>query len=360
MADDASTLEAQLREKDDIIAALTERLEQAAEQLDRIHRSGGDRGASASAGGGGGLPAELVEQQKELTEQLQQAVEQWEEMQAAATLERLEGRVLELKDLFAGGVASVSSEAAQAPAPASSGSREAPEDEPEPKRPQTSEPAPSGDNWEALKARLFASETDDSPSGNTETVEPADSVPPEANETGAEAAAPTPERCRGAADTEPDEGPEPDPPEPVDFETAGADDLRQAVERRDAYIMYLTRRIRMVQLRCTPSDGWASLENAPEELRTRLEELEGQLEQNLRHAEVEFSLERARLAREASKLQQARDQIEQEKKRLGLAGESTDDSSEKKNAEASAEQPRESGRWMRFLGKGRRGDDRNG
>lgn len=38
------SLEAQLADRDQLVAALTERLEQAAEQLDRLHRTGADRG----------------------------------------------------------------------------------------------------------------------------------------------------------------------------------------------------------------------------------------------------------------------------------------------------------------------------
>ena len=81
-----------------MVAALTERLKQAAEQLDRNHRMGADRGLRL----GGGIPPEVIQTQKTLVEDLQRAVEQWEGMQAAATLGRIEIQISELRDLFTG------------------------------------------------------------------------------------------------------------------------------------------------------------------------------------------------------------------------------------------------------------------
>ena len=84
MQEQLTTLEAQLQEKEQLVAALTERLEQAAEQLDRLHRTGADR---AMRTGGGGFPAEMVEQQKQLVDDLQRSVQQWEDMQPGAMLD---------------------------------------------------------------------------------------------------------------------------------------------------------------------------------------------------------------------------------------------------------------------------------
>ncbi|MBW3541415.1 MAG: hypothetical protein KY476_14200, partial [Planctomycetes bacterium] len=92
-------LQSALAEKEKLVAALTARLEQAAEQLDRIRRSGGDRGSRVVSGG---IPAELVEQQKGLVEELQAAVAAWQDMQAAACLGRIERGVDEVRDLLTG------------------------------------------------------------------------------------------------------------------------------------------------------------------------------------------------------------------------------------------------------------------
>jgi len=79
-------LEEQLCEKDELVAVLTERLEQAAEQLDRFRRTGSGRGVRLASG----LPTELVDSQKSLITKLEHAVAQWEDLQAAAALGRLE------------------------------------------------------------------------------------------------------------------------------------------------------------------------------------------------------------------------------------------------------------------------------
>src|SRR5262249_9373824 len=96
-----SSLESQLREKEQLVTALTERLEQAADQLDRIRRNGGDR---VLRGGGGGLPPELIEEQRALTTALQHAVEQWEAAQPGAALGRIEVQIRELRDLVTNGM----------------------------------------------------------------------------------------------------------------------------------------------------------------------------------------------------------------------------------------------------------------
>ena len=103
---DVTALEAKLKEKEKLVGALTKRLEQAAEQLDRLQRSGAKKGGR---GRGGGLPAELVEEQKTLTEDLKRAVEQWEAMQAAFQTEQNPAQPwggIVLDDLNAHGAAS--------------------------------------------------------------------------------------------------------------------------------------------------------------------------------------------------------------------------------------------------------------
>src|SRR6185369_14757427 len=93
---DVASLQRQLQEKEQLVAALTERLEQAAEQLDRVRRTGADRGARRG-GGGGALPLELIEDHRTAIDELKQAVTRWEEMQAGLTLGRLETQIAELR-----------------------------------------------------------------------------------------------------------------------------------------------------------------------------------------------------------------------------------------------------------------------
>ena len=83
--------------------------------------------------------------------------------------------------------------------------------------------------------------------------------------------------------------------------TAGADqhgngrapeEIESAIDQRDAYIAHLLRRLRQKSPVQTPPD-WVSLEHAPEELCEKLKALHKQLEDQLRHAEIEMSMERA-------------------------------------------------------------------
>src|SRR6516225_434085 len=96
---DAETIQSQLREKEQLVAALTERLEQAAEQLDRLRRTGVDKGRRPL---GGGFPAEVIEEHKTTLEDLKRVISRWEEMQAEVTLGRIETQIAELRDLMVG------------------------------------------------------------------------------------------------------------------------------------------------------------------------------------------------------------------------------------------------------------------
>src|SRR5207302_7713300 len=96
---DPELIQNRLREKEQLVAALTERLEQAAEQLDRLRRTGVDKGRRPL---GGGFPAEVIEDHKSTLEDLKRIIARWEDMQAGATLGRIEAQIVELRDLMAG------------------------------------------------------------------------------------------------------------------------------------------------------------------------------------------------------------------------------------------------------------------
>jgi hypothetical protein len=332
-----AALQSQLKEKDALVAALTERLEQAAEKLDRVHRSGGDRGLRMGA-----IPPELIDQQMKLTEELKQAVERWEDMQAGAVLGRIEVQITELRDLVANGL----------PAGGGGGGWPAPQG-----REAASGAAGRGESgggsqgggsgfsgWEALKAGLMKGE------GAAST--------PQAQASRAPSAAPAPS---GPAESAPAEDAvvinieEVPPPDAIDPATADAEALRAAVERRDEYITYLTRKLRLANGRSIRLPDWEALNNAPEELVARLKDLEAQLDENLRLAEVELSLERARLAREAARLRLQQDQVEKELKRLKLdrpQGAATT------AATHGGDPDNPTGRrWLRMLGMGKGGDE---
>ncbi len=191
----AEELELLLREKEELVEALTERLEQAAEQLDRFQRVNGDRGRWMS----GGVPAELVEQQQELCGDLERAVKQWEAADCGSALGRIETQLQELRDLVARGTADRRDE----PARRRSGDRL-------PERTVAQDaPAASGlSAWEAMKAGLLGDEP------------PADDAP-----------AASPSERPAAQDSGPDPfaGPPLEAPAAFDYDDADRAALRKAV-----------------------------------------------------------------------------------------------------------------------------------
>jgi hypothetical protein len=316
-----TALETKLQEKEQLIGALTQRLEQAAEQLDRIHRSGGDRGLRHA-----GLPPELVEQHRTLIEDLQRVVQQWEDMQAAELLGRIESQISELRDLVSGQAARA--QASPAPHPDSIAgfmSRAKTPGGPAHRHEGDAAPAPSGSHtYERLKAGLLEADT------------------------------PEPEIPVDGPVIAGDDVEEPaavDPPVPVDFDTADAAALRQEVERRDEYIAYLIRKLRFSESRKGLSGDWKALEGVPDELRARLIDYERRLDEALRQAEVELSLERARLGREAARVRLLEHQVTTERKRYEIVADG--ESRPRPNVRAEADDDPKSSRWLRMLGLGR-------
>lgn len=304
MSDSTLELESLLREKEELVEALTERLEQAAEQLDRLKRANGDRGHWLA----GGIPAELIEQQRNVCDDLGRVVQQWEESQPTATLSRIEMQLEELRDLIVQG---------GGPAARHAGGHYH-----DPRRGVTEEPAetaPSGQSaWDALKASVLA-QSGEQPAQSHEGPE-GGHVP---------------------------DGPDPfgEPihvPPPIDLDAAGADELRKAVTDRDDLIAELLQRLRAAESRTRPSDGWKALETVPDDLRHRLEALERRLEQTQRLTEVELSLERAKLGREAVRLRQLEESTQKAMERVGLAMAGDDEDDDRLNAA--------DGRWLRMLG----------
>jgi hypothetical protein len=319
-------LESQLARKEEVVVALTDRLEQAAEQLDRVRRTGGNRGTRTSAG----IPADVVQEQREVTQELQQALEQWEEMQAGMALGQLQMQVTELRDFIsvrfddaikAGGFSQ----------PLDPGLIDQTADAVIPQPPET---APSNDplsGYEAMKADLLG-EGIPTPSDSQLNA-------PELDSLASELGIPT-EEVESPTDV-----PEVDAPVAIEIATADLQELQSAVETRDAYISYLIRKLRAVEKTTRLAGNWTDLENVPDELRNRLEEYGLQLQDARKMAEVENSLERARLAREAARLELLEQQLQKKMKRLGLVGGGPND-----DLTANDEPKKKKGGWRKLLG----------
>lgn len=278
-------LKKQLHAKDQLVRALTDRLEEAAEQLDRVQRTGGDKGGR----GGGSSDAALSGHP--LIEKLNRSLELWEDVQPADAFARIEERLEELRDMLEGAIVGTSGEA------------------PAPKKKEVL----SG--WEKMKAELMGeSEPSAAPAGSNRSPEVSTATKQQtsqasADESAEEQSAPTP-----PAPAAPVEPPRPleelKLPEPVDLEGASRPDLVDAIETRDQYISELTRRLRSAESRTYQPIDWAALNNAPDALRQTLQKLESELTDRLRIAEVDLSLERARLSRVETRIRATQMQIE--------------------------------------------------
>lgn len=349
-------LQQMLEEKDQLIQALTGRLEGAAEQLDRLKRSGADRGMRVS----GGMSPELAEQQRTVLENLSETVERWEEVQPRETFDRLELKIDDLRTMMqsamsTGIAAGLTSAPASAPAtspaktnpPASSASATPSSVKAEPK-----EEALSG--WEAMKAQLMSG--DDAPPAAAPTPTPTQPTEAQTTEPAPVADPPsqpqlqaTPEAVTTFTPTEVEDVPGPDP---VDFETAAKDDLVSAVEARDEYIGYLTRRLRSEEQRTRPTIDWDALNNAPEEMKTTIQGLEADLMERLRIAEVDLSLERAKLARIRANVEATQKKVEQQLMAHGN-GRPTPPAKSAKSAPPAADKSDKSPKkWLNSLGIG--------
>lgn len=321
---DAETLRQQLQAKEQLVHALTERLEQAAEQLDRFRRTGADKGRRPV---GGGMPAELVEQQRSTLDDLKRVIERWEDIQAGAALGRIETQIIELRSLVAGAVQSGGGIVA------SPSSHHAPPAHPSPAASTDATAKPgSGSWWEAQKAAMLGDAPPPPPLESTSAHdEPEESSQPH-------------ERV-----ATPGEFDMPEPPAPVDFESLTLEEAQKAIRDRDDVITRLRDPLILMQTSGQLPDGLPSLESAPEPLRAKLLEIEKQWQAKFRQAELDLSLERARLAREQSTVRQQQDQIQKELRRLGLGGEKPGEPA--KNRDDTSKH-----RWFRFMNKASEGD----
>ena len=341
---DLETIQGQLREKEHLVAALTERLEQAAEQLDRLRRTGVDKGRRPM--GGAGFPAEVVEDHKHTLEELKRVIATWEGAQPGAALGRIETQIGELREMlsgrggFAGGT-SVASAPPSSPASAAAAPRE--------RSTASAEHVPGGKKsggnawWEAQKAALM---------GEPVPAEvQAALAAPSASEP-APASAPAP-----AAQTVPEQPAEPvatvdlsvvdipDLPPAVDFENITLEEARAAIRERDRIIQILREPLLIARAAAQIPANLRSLENLAEPVQARLTELETQWQAKFRQVELDLSLERARLAREQAAVRQQHEMLQKQLRR-GAADRMAGADDGRGDESSSSKR-----RWFRFMGK---------
>lgn len=307
-----------LNQKDELIAALIKELEQAAEQLDRIQRSGADRSAVEDNVSMSSPSLDLGQSRTRAADDLRLMAEEWGQSQPPVVLARIESELAALHDL----VLSMKRDGvhAEPAAPISFEERlrqyelqQDNESQQEPDRGNMTL-AESSPKWDEIKAQLQF---------------------PEATPSTVEASEPDPEILRIIANL-------PTPRE-VSLDSASLDELKAAVLERDDFIIQLNRLFRTRNTLSLPKD-WAHLANVPGEMQIRVESLIEHLDVQVRLGEVEMSLERARLARERATVQAEREAIEKHMKRLGLTSIAELDNISAATGTASDR------RWMRFLG----------
>ncbi len=359
-------LENALEEKELLVIALTERLEQAAEQLDRRHRTGADRGMMIATG----VPHEVIEEQQKISQDLQAFLEQTQGSETGESLARIELQINELKQIMEAGF----EKGTVSPKPSSlveylaSPNIESPAEELlNPEQEQSQEPQSteqvastspeqtldeehlqpdneqSASGWEAMKAKLLAGQGVDVSTDLVNTPEPPAAAPLEV-----QPPPPTEQSFSGSSDTRQRtlasyKPALPAAPLEIQEGHASQDQLIQAIRDRDEYISLLIKRVREAETAVIPVH-WEQINNAPAELIEKLQVLHHELEHNLGLAEVEISIERARLSRTESMLQNREEQIRKKEKQMGLNLDRSEEKIEKN--ELDDEQKK---RWLGFL-----------
>lgn len=290
----------QVRTKDALVLQLTERLEQAAEQLDRLHRSGADK---RHAGGGGGS-RELIEQTGALTTRVEEALEAWN--QTGPQFDYIVQRLDEIAGAMQGGhVASGDSKGgsrSSAPSHTPSGSASAPT-------------SPGGSFWDKMKSNML----DGSPAPVSTSASAAPAT--------ASSSETTTDDSKSSADDVVSRIFAP-APVVIDIDAASIEELREAVTTRDTYISALISELRTAETFPPLPDDLKDSGIAPQELLNSLIEMESCMKTKMMRESLDLSLERARIARERSKLDQVKSHLESQIKRLsaGVADEATEQS----------------------------------
>jgi hypothetical protein len=339
----ADAMQKQLREKDQLVAALTERLEQAAEQLDRLRRTGADKGHRPT---GGSIPAELLQDQKQTLTELKRFVGNWDEIQPGETLARIESQVIEIRNLISNGAVAVApSNGSAAPAAPAAARQRPPAASGTPAAGSSASSAGGKTSnsswWEKQKAALMGEGHESAPDEQTAA-------------TPAAGGAPASPPADTSADTEsgPSDRPAcslvdvviPDLPPAVDFEGLTLDDAKQAIRERDQVIERLREPLLLLKAAGQLPADLQSRDNLPPAVRALLDELETQWQARFRQAELDLSLERARLAREQSQLRHQQELVQKQLRTNGSAPREQPDA-------ADGEDSTSRRRWFRFMGK---------
>ena len=277
-------LETRLADREQLVSILTNRLEQAADELDRIKRSGG---VLSGSGADGGDAASLLAGHSEVAEKLDRFVNAWEERYEGPALRRMEAGIEELRERLE-----------QAALHGNFSSHDS----------TTSRFSLNDDD--GAESNKQAESTLDSPNQPEQEI-------PEEVPTRRPLDAPV-RLVLISSDDVPDDLDVP-LPEPIDDEDASPPELRKAITDRDAYIRWLCHQMRDITGRL---EGWLSEVQAESDdatLHVRVDELEKVIHDQLRIAEIDVSIERAKLSRDQARLNEQAEQLTRERDQLARA-----------------------------------------
>ena len=275
-------LERRLAERNQLVEILTERLEKAADQIDRLQRSGGALKSDTPAG----LPPEFVNEHRDLVQRLETFHSAWEERYEGPSLRRIEASLAELAERF---------EELRSCSP--------PDDHPQTKSAPTS----------GVTSFLDQFKDDDAEAAEVQT-----SSQNKAHGHGHHPARPSssgPNRIEIVLLTPDDDHlPENVPlPAAIDVEQATHGDLHDAVLQRDRYLSWLCQKVRSLASRL---ESWLRhFENEQKGTPSgeQFLELRQLIHSQIQVLEVELSIERAKLFREESRLEQEQERLTRER-----------------------------------------------
>lgn len=258
-----------VQEKDELLKILTERLEVAAEQLDRLRRQGGPLEPLPHSSS----PA--VFDDPEVTEDFRQMLADWRDLQSRGWFGSLEERLDGIHDLVARLRSAPVESRAEEP-------RQAP----------------------ASVAEILSKYSVDVPAA-------ADERP--------KSEGPGDQQEDFPSDTVPARLELPEPPPAVDLEQADAEELREALRQREEYIARLSDYLLAFDAADHIEIESPQIGALTADQREAMEAWEAKVRKELRQTQIQLWIERAQLSREQMQIQQMQHQLETETRRLGLA-----------------------------------------
>lgn len=283
-------LETRLADREQLVSILTDRLEQAADELDRIKRSGGVLSGSSADGGDAGS---LLAGQHEVAEKLDRFVDAWEERYEGPALRRMEAGIEELRERLEqatlhGGFSGNDSATSRFSLSDENSSRsdefdQSPTDSQNQSLADDSEDKLASGKPMDAPVRLVLISSDDVPDDLDVPI-----------------------------------------PEPIAETNAAPAELHKGIKDRDAYIRWLCHQMRDITGRLEGWLGTVQSESDDETLHARVDEIEKVIHDQLRIAEIDVSIERAKLSREQATLNAQTEQLAREKEKFARAMNPTD------------------------------------